>query len=77
VNAAVAQGYAVLNIDKLGTGYSSRPPTAALGSQQDVFALHQIVASVKQAGFAPAILTGCLAASASPCELGLDVGRRF
>ncbi len=25
----------------------------------------------------PAILIGCLAALASPCELGLDVGRRF
>ena len=24
-----------------------------------------------------AILIGCLAALASPCELGLDVGRRF
>lgn len=58
MNAAVAQGYAVLNIDKLGTGYSSRPPTAALGSQQDVFALHQIVASVKQAGFARVVLLG-------------------
>ncbi len=24
-----------------------------------------------------AILNGCLAALASPCELGIDVGRRF
>ncbi len=33
--------------------------------------------AVKATGLPAAILTGCLAASASPCELGLDVGRRF
>ena len=32
--------------------------------------------AVKQPGNGPAILIGRLAASASPCELGLDVGRR-
>ncbi len=31
---------------------------------------------VNNAGIMPAILIGCLVASASPCELGLDVGRR-
>ena len=31
----------------------------------------------KGKGLRPAILIGCLAALASPCELGLDVGRRF
>ena len=33
--------------------------------------------SDKALGNDPAILIGCLAALASPCELGLDVGRRF
>ncbi len=63
VNAAVEQGYAVLNIDKLGTGYSSRPPAAALGYMQDAFVLHQLVmeartGALKQYGFSRVVLVG-------------------
>ncbi len=61
--AAVSAGYAVLNLDKLGTGYSSRPPVGALGLQQDVFALHQIVSAARsgqlaQYGFSRVVLVG-------------------
>ena len=43
----MANGYSVLNIDRLGLGYSDRPPAAALGYQQDAFAIHQIVMAVR------------------------------
>ena len=46
VNAAVQRGYAVLNLDRLATGYSSYPPAAALNLAQDVFTIHQVVTAV-------------------------------
>ena len=63
VNAAVRNGFAVLNIDRLGIGYSSRPPADALSYQQGAFAIHQLVAAVssgplKQFGFARVVLVG-------------------
>ena len=46
VEAALRQGYAVLNIDRLGLGRSGRPPASALGFHQDVHVLHQVVSAV-------------------------------
>jgi len=63
VDEAVRNGFAVLNIDRLGLGYSSRPPSDALDYQQGAFALHQIVEAVSSGplshfGFSRVVLVG-------------------
>ena len=52
VNAAVGKGYAVLNLDRLATGYSSYPPAQALNLAQDVSTLHQVVTAVTNGSLA-------------------------
>ncbi|WP_246002804.1 alpha/beta hydrolase [Nocardia tenerifensis] len=43
-----AAGYATLVVDRLGTGASTRPPSATLTATGSVLALHQIVGAVRQ-----------------------------
>ncbi len=46
VTAAEAAGYAVLNLDRLGTGYSSRPDGSILGLAQDAYSIHEVIQTV-------------------------------
>lgn len=62
-NVAVANGYAVLNLDRLGLGYSDRPAASALGLPQDAYTVHQIVTAVRNGalsnyGFGKIVLIG-------------------
>ncbi len=60
----------ISHLEWLGAVPSSKA-TKGLEEQTDK------VSFLKELGAAPAILTGRVAARASSCELGLDVGRRL
>ncbi len=69
VDAAVKAGYAVLNLDKLGVGYSSRPPGSTLGIPQEAFTFHQVIGSVRNGvlnefGFGKVVIVGHSSGSA-------------
>lgn len=47
VRRAVAAGYAVLNIDRLGAGDSSRPVSTEVNTPSTVATLHQVITAVR------------------------------
>jgi pimeloyl-ACP methyl ester carboxylesterase len=47
VNAATAAGYATFNVDRLGTGASSRPTCSAVDIASDTTALHSLVQQLR------------------------------
>lgn len=47
VDAAVEDGYATFNIDRIGVGGSSRPPAAAVTFEANVLTLHDIVSAAR------------------------------
>lgn len=47
VDAALHAGYAVLDIDRLGAGQSSHPPSTALTFPTTIFTLHQVVQDLR------------------------------
>lgn len=47
VRRATAEGYAVLNIDRMGIGQSDRPPAAAVDIPANGYVVHQIVQALR------------------------------
>ena len=47
VNAALSAGYAVLDIDRLGDGQSSHPPSTSLTATNIVFTLHEVIQALR------------------------------
>ena len=47
VRAATAAGYATLNIDRLGTGKSSRPPNTSVDINSGTIALHSVIQTLR------------------------------
>lgn len=45
---ATAAGYAVLNLDRIGTGRSSHPPADAVDIESNAFVVHQIVQTLRE-----------------------------
>lgn len=63
VDAANAAGYATLNLDRLGTGTSDKPPADLTSIQDQADELHQIIQSIKSGalssyGFSKIVLVG-------------------
>jgi pimeloyl-ACP methyl ester carboxylesterase len=47
VRRAMAAGYAVLNLDRIGVGASDRPPAAAVTIDANAYVVHQIVTALR------------------------------
>lgn len=47
VRRATAEGYAVLNIDRIGIGQSDRPPAADVNIPSNAYVVHQIVQALR------------------------------
>jgi pimeloyl-ACP methyl ester carboxylesterase len=47
VNAALAAGYAVLDIDRLGDGQSSHPPSTDLTFTNTIYTLHEVIQALR------------------------------
>jgi pimeloyl-ACP methyl ester carboxylesterase len=56
--AMAKRGYASFVIDRLGTGDSSKPPSAVVNTSVQVEALHQLIESVRAGGFETVIVGG-------------------
>jgi pimeloyl-ACP methyl ester carboxylesterase len=50
VRRATAEGYAVLNLDRIGIGQSDRPPAADVTIPSNGFVIHQIVQALRGGG---------------------------
>jgi pimeloyl-ACP methyl ester carboxylesterase len=57
VEAMTRAGYAVLALDRIGTGRSSRPPSAEVTAASNAHVLHQVVRALKDGTFGPAFET--------------------
>lgn len=55
--AMVEAGYAVLALDRIGTGRSSRPPSAEVTADSNAHVLHQVVQALRTGGFGPSFGT--------------------
>lgn len=55
--AMVEAGYAVLALDRIGTGRSARPPSAEVTADSNAHVLHQVVQALRTGRFGPAFDT--------------------
>lgn len=51
VDAMLAAGYATLDVDPLGTGQSSHPPSALVTMETDASVVHQVIQAARQGVF--------------------------
>lgn len=57
VTAMVLAGYAVLALDRIGTGRSTRPPAAEVTADSNGHVLHQVVQALRAGRFGPSFET--------------------
>jgi pimeloyl-ACP methyl ester carboxylesterase len=53
VRKALDQGYATFNVDRLGVGQSSRPPSTKVTLQNDAETLHQVISGLRDGSIGP------------------------
>ncbi|MCL2585226.1 MAG: alpha/beta hydrolase [Streptosporangiales bacterium] len=53
VDALASAGYATLDINTLGVGDSSRPPSALVAIESDASAVHQVIQAARNGAFGP------------------------
>ncbi|MBO0872764.1 MAG: alpha/beta hydrolase [Pseudonocardia sp.] len=57
VSAATKKGFATLNVDRLGNGYSDHPPSVALNFRVAGYVVHQLVQYLRKGALGPSFQT--------------------